>query len=60
MIAYLRSQLAVLNGENPSTGFFFQHTAPAYVQGDTSAKSSIIQKPDIQGLSKISVNQSAI
>ena len=34
MIAYLRSQLSVLNGDGASnnTGFFFQHTAPTYVK----------------------------
>ena len=35
MIAFLRSQLAVLNGESGTTnrtGFFFQHTAPTYLK----------------------------
>lgn len=34
MIAYLRSQLSVLNGEvGTNTAFFFQHTAPTYLKG---------------------------
>lgn len=35
MIAYLRSQLSVLNGEasnSNNTAFFFQHTAPSYIK----------------------------
>ena len=34
MIAYLRSQLSVLNGDpsTNNTAFFFQHTAPTYVK----------------------------
>ena len=39
MIAYLRSQLAVLNGDEPNTGFFFQHTAPNFTNNtDPSGK----------------------
>lgn len=35
MIAYLRSQLAVLNGQTSvNTGFFFQHTAPTYLRNN--------------------------
>ena len=67
MIAYLRSQLAVLNGENPNTGFFFQHTAPTYISStnkeDNQAKlqaNKVGEYSQINGLSKISVNQSAI
>lgn len=50
MIAYLRSQLAVLNGEtNTSTAFFFQHTAPTYLK---PASTSIINSLTEQLISK--------
>lgn len=69
MIAYLRSQLAVLNGENPNSGFFFQHTAPTY-KHEYKASSVVVShiktedKPanssHLNALSKISATHSAI